>query len=597
MNTNMLEITPTQSENKLINLKPLLLVKQQTCEHSIKKLKHQKYKNFTLIDSAHHFKKFHKSVLGESGRFNKLQTILEEASEYKLWFEVNPKVLDSLESIVYQDDDENSQIAFENIFDLFKIAVALEDVDILNKIIIYLTLDSKTLIETFTTSVSKEFLVKVSFDFMLFLINGKKNNLFGSLQLYQDAFNLINELFKNIFTSFFLDDNFNLLLEIVDNNIKNNTSKESTDFNQILEIYQDLVLKQFIFSVNQKLKFLEFITGYNNFENDLERKINYVKSKINKYIFNDNNFDVKHLNDYETNLTMFDIKEDNEVSLFKNQVIILQGYSKIVELENKIKEMYLCNENKLIENDKVITKYKTLFQEVTEEKETLIKKHNTTLEELKVEKDSLIKNYKTNLNELIPMFELTNEIYFKLSKDEYSFLISCMPEEYKNFRISSLIYKATKDGFSSKDFHFKVFGISNLLIFITSENGNKFGVFTPLSFTGIGNYKEDCSMMTFIFSLDKRTKFTLKKEFYQYAVYDDIIYGPRFGGNISGMVSNADILIYDNSNENLFSYTDLLSSFENSSLNIKYGSEEARTYLAGSYNFRTVEIEVFQIIR
>ena len=203
-----------EEEEFIINLKPLSLVKSQTCDNSIKKLKNQKHKDFTLIDSAQHFKQFHKSVLGELQRFNRLQTILEEASEFNLWFEVNPKVLDSIESIVYQDDDENSQITFENIFDLFKIGVVLEDVEILNKIINYLTLDSKSLIETFTSKLPKQLLLKDACDFLLFLVDGKDRNLFGSLQFYNDAFTLINNLFENIFVYLFSDDNFNLLMTV-----------------------------------------------------------------------------------------------------------------------------------------------------------------------------------------------------------------------------------------------------------------------------------------------------------------------------------------------------------------------------------------------
>ena len=38
----------------------------------------------------------------------------------------------------------------------------------------------------------------------------------------------------------------------------------------------------------------------------------------------------------------------------------------------------------------------------------------------------------------------------------YIFLCKCMPTKFQNFNIKSLIYKATRDGFGSRDFLYKV---------------------------------------------------------------------------------------------------------------------------------------------
>jgi len=179
-----------------------------------------------------------------------------------------------------------------------------------------------------------------------------------------------------------------------------------------------------------------------------------------------------------------------------------------------------------------------------------------------------------------------------------------MPKEFKNFNIKSLIYKATTDGFGSRDFHRKVKGINNILIIITSENGNRFGGFTPLAFTGNGGHMEDDSLMTFIFSLDKRTKFKLKCREIQdeedYAIFDNIDYHVVFGGIYETRYVDSftgDIQLSSYCNKNVESHSKLLNCFENKSLNLKYNTENSKSYLAGSYNFKVKEIEIYQICK
>jgi hypothetical protein len=76
---------------------------------------------------------------------------------------------------------------------------------------------------------------------------------------------------------------------------------------------------------------------------------------------------------------------------------------------------------------------------------------------------------------------------------------------------------------------------------------------------------------------------------------EEEIYGYRdysivFGGN-----GGADIRITDSSDQNQSSFCNFGSSYEPPQGLIK-GSEEAKKYLAGSYNFKTIDIEVFQVL-
>ena len=71
----------------------------------------------------------------------------------------------------------------------------------------------------------------------------------------------------------------------------------------------------------------------------------------------------------------------------------------------------------------------------------------------------------------------------------------------------------------------------------------------------------------------------------QYAILCQSGYGPSFG---------PDIIIRNNSNTIQSSYSNFYHSYKNDQLNLKYKTEEAKSFLAGSFNFQTTEIEVFQ---
>ena len=465
MDTNIKSIssenkpTPMQNEGEddfNINIKPFHLVNLKNFDISYQKLRSKKHKDFTLYDVFGKLKKFHKSVLEDSGKFKKLQKLIDEESEFKLWFEVSQEVLDSIESLVYQDEDESSLVKFEHIFELFKLSVALEDLEVQNSVISYLSLDSKTLLESFTTPVSKEFLVKASFDFLTFLQNGKDSNLIGDQQLYENALTLINDLFQKIFKTFFIEDNFDSLISIFKKLLI--YKKDSNILVSNVEICLDLILKQNVFSINQKIKFLEFIINFNNYGNDkgLE-KIKYIKTTIDNYILNNNSdLTLKDLNEYEKSLSTFDIKEDNRLTSFKNHIIVLQGYSKIVSLKNKVKELNLKNQN-------LESNVQSLSNEVEKYKLERIEKDKKIYEiKSKEELVELTRNFEDKINKQINDL---NSTY--LTTDEYSFLNEYMPKGYKNFRLNSPIYKATRDGFGGEDFHNKVKGIKDLLVIIT----------------------------------------------------------------------------------------------------------------------------------
>ena len=146
-----------------------------------------------------------------------------------------------------------------------------------------------------------------------------------------------------------------------------------------------------------------------------------------------------------------------------------------------------------------------------------------------------------------------------------------------------LLYKASTDGFSSKSFHNKCDGYKSTITIILSTKGYIFGGYTDEDWSGHNIYKTDKN--AFIFSLVNKEKNPIKIKCNdpQYAICCDSSYGPIFGG--------FDLAIFSNSNVNKSSYSYLCDVYKHPFYT--YGSTKAKSLLAGTSNFRTVEIEVY----
>jgi len=148
-----------------------------------------------------------------------------------------------------------------------------------------------------------------------------------------------------------------------------------------------------------------------------------------------------------------------------------------------------------------------------------------------------------------------------------------------------LQYRATRDGFSGQNFHSKCDGIANTLTVIKSEHGNIFGGFTELAWDSTS--RPLANPNAFIFSLvNKENKpFKVMSDFFTsfLAINCHPRYGPSFG--------NYDISISCGSNSNRDSKSGFGHVYQHA--DYEHNSEKARSILAGSYCFQTVEIEVF----
>ena len=158
-----------------------------------------------------------------------------------------------------------------------------------------------------------------------------------------------------------------------------------------------------------------------------------------------------------------------------------------------------------------------------------------------------------------------------------------------NARKWSLLYQGSRDGFRSYDFHSHSDNKPNTLTFVKSTSGNIFGGFTTVKWKSplAGPWQED--KKAFIFSLLNKENKSILFEHNSSSIYSIGSfkqYSSIFGGG-------HDINISDSSNTNTNSYSNLGHTYTHPDYN--YGSEKARTILAGTQYFQVQEIEVFQM--
>ncbi|KAJ5068056.1 pep-cterm sorting domain-containing protein [Anaeramoeba ignava] len=149
-------------------------------------------------------------------------------------------------------------------------------------------------------------------------------------------------------------------------------------------------------------------------------------------------------------------------------------------------------------------------------------------------------------------------------------------------------FSAKRDGFNSQNWHSKVDGKGKTLVIIKTKDNFIFGGFTRVGFkhSRYGEYINDSN--AFIFSLRndkgdrKPAKFTIKQP--QYAIYSTSSYGPTFGSSDFELRSDLQ------AGWSNFGYSYNLPN------GITYQSNEAQSYLAGSYNSWVVdEVESYFI--
>jgi hypothetical protein len=148
------------------------------------------------------------------------------------------------------------------------------------------------------------------------------------------------------------------------------------------------------------------------------------------------------------------------------------------------------------------------------------------------------------------------------------------------------LYRGTRDGFDSIDFHSKCDGHSNTLTLLKVKGSEFiFGGYTTVSWDGSRGPKSDPN--AFIFSLTNKDNTPVKMKIdpnkHKFAIYCYPFCGPTFG---------ADIKIDNNADTTMDSRSNLGNCYKHPQL--ACFTDEAKTFLAGSFNFQLDEIEVYQ---
>jgi hypothetical protein len=166
-------------------------------------------------------------------------------------------------------------------------------------------------------------------------------------------------------------------------------------------------------------------------------------------------------------------------------------------------------------------------------------------------------------------------------------ILKVFPDLLKDFVMKewTLLYRGSRDGFGSGDFHGKCENRGNTMTLIETTKGFIFGGFTPIPWDSSSGHKSDNSQMSFLFTLknsrnSEPRKFRLASA--ANAIYCHSSYGPTFGNGHDLYVSNG----CDGNNS---SYTNLGNGYVNDT------GFEGKVALIGEYNFTVKEIEVFMI--
>ena len=211
---------------------------------------------------------------------------------------------------------------------------------------------------------------------------------------------------------------------------------------------------------------------------------------------------------------------------------------------------------------------------------------------LKTEFENKIKELEKENQNLKENFELYNKVFFPT--EEIKRLKSINIDSYilkiyeinliekgvqKNLKKKiikyTLLFRASRDGYRTSNFHSKCDGKSNTVTLVETTTGRRFGGFTDAQWDQSSSYKTGSN--GFIFSLDNNEIYYNKDN--QYNIYCNSSYGPTFGGG-------NDFYICDSCNSSNSSYDNSGNSYETN------GKQYA---LASSYNFLVRDYEVFQL--
>jgi len=378
--------------------------------------------------------------------------------------------------------------------------------------------------------------IGVNKDIIIFSINDIEQ-LLSINYIKTMSFKEIKELNKALYVLNSIND-FYEHLKLLSNNKKLNIKKNEEKITVLLNI--EVLLKEEIIEINLNKGKIDLNINIKN----ICKELIYIKEKI------------------------------KDIDIIKNENKELREK---IELQNK--EITKIKEN---ENENEINKLKDIIDKQNKEINNL-KENEKEINKLKDKFDKQIK--KINILE-DNLDDLKNKSV--IMKDDERNMIFSEIEKKMNKKIRKIkkLYQATIDGGDSINFHSKCDNIENTLIIIKSEGLRRFGGFTPIPWKSEGNYKDDPSLRTFVFSLDNKKIYYLKNGG-RNSVCHSKNNGPCFGEGFDiGIIGNP---IKENT---LYTYQEGSYDYKGD----KYSLSEYEYDKSDRKKVKALEYEVFQVI-
>ena len=266
-------------------------------------------------------------------------------------------------------------------------------------------------------------------------------------------------------------------------------------------------------------------------------------------------------------------KEVVEIILFPRKRDLDLNFQNIKNIQNIGKELLSIKEK--IKDIEILKNENKELKENQNKEINILKAENIALNEK-------IENHSKEISILKEQIDKFNNKSVIMRDYERKMIFSVI-ENKMNKKIKEMqkLYQATVDGGDPINFHSKCNYHENTLVLIESEGLRRFGGFTPIAWTSFGGYKEDSSLKTFVFSLDKNKISSLKKKCF--SVYHDKDNGPCFG-------FGHDIVIEGNPLIENTLYTCKSNSFDYEGFN------SLSEYDGKSGKIKALEYEVYQVI-
>ena len=198
-------------------------------------------------------------------------------------------------------------------------------------------------------------------------------------------------------------------------------------------------------------------------------------------------------------------------------------------------------------------------------------------------KNSLSNNIENNIKNILAIEKIKGSFNSKIIDSIYSinFIFYKIRENDKslNFNNIKLLYRASRDGDSTKTCHKLCDNKQNVLIIIKSDIGYIFGGYSKIGFKTSKNWGAEKDNNSFLFSLDLKRIYPAIKDKYSVEIYDET-YGLCFTGSL---------IIHDNFLKNYYNYLGNNIKEHFNDLEDKYEMNGGKDF------FKIKELEVFQL--